>query len=71
LARLLTYPQFLPLAGPVALRGLGGRYLMPVAARLMGNLVAEEDTDLVARLWRLAGKGARAASGGQPLWDVR
>ena len=31
LARLLTYPQFLPLAGPVALRGLGGRYLMPAA----------------------------------------
>ena len=71
LARLLTYPQFLPLAGPVALRGLGGRYLMPAAARLMGNLVGEEDRDLVARLWRLAGKGARAASGGQPLWDVR
>lgn len=71
LARLLTYPQFLPLAGPVALRGLGGRYLMPAAARLMGNLVAEEDTDLVARLWRMAGKGARAVSGDQPLWDVR
>lgn len=71
LARLLTYPQFLPLAGPVALRGLGGRYLMPAAARLMGNLVAEEDRDLVARLWRIAGKGARAASGDQPLWDVR
>jgi len=71
LARLLTYPQFLPLAGPVALRGLGGRYLMPAAARLMGNLVGEEDRDLVARLWRLAGKGARAMSGNQPLWDVR
>ena len=55
----------------MALRGLGGRYLMPAAARLMGNLVGEEDRDLVARLWRLAGKGARAASGGQPLWDVR
>ena len=71
LARLLTYPQFLPLAGPVALRGLGGRYLMPAAARLMGNLVAEEDTDLVARLWRMAGNGARAVSSDQPLWDVR
>nr|WP_230471743.1 geranylgeranyl reductase family protein [Corynebacterium fournieri] len=71
LARLLTYPQFLPLAGPVALRGLGGRYLMPAAARLMGNLVTEEDTDLVARLWRMAGKGARAVSGDQPLWGVR
>ena len=70
LARLLTYPQFLPVAGPVALRGVGGRYLMPAAARLMGNLVADEDTDLVARAWRAAGRGARAASSGQPLWDA-
>ena len=71
LARLLTYPQFLPLAGPVALRGLGGKYLMPAAARLMGNLVTDEDRDLVARAWRAAGKGARAAAHGQPLWDAR
>lgn len=69
LARLLTYPQFLPLAGPVALRGLGGKFLMPAAARLMGNLVTEEDRDLVARAWRLAGRGARAASADEPLWD--
>lgn len=71
LARLLTYPQFLPLAGPVALRGLGGKYLMPAAARLMGNLVTDEDRDIVARAWRVAGKGARAAAHGQPLWDAR
>lgn len=71
LARLLTYPQFLPLAGPVALRGLGGKYLMPAAARLMGNLVTDEDRDLVARAWRVAGKGARVAAHGQPLWDAR
>lgn len=71
LARLLTYPQFLPLAGPVALRGLGGKYLMPAAARLMGNLVTDADRDLVARAWRVAGKGARAAAHGQPLWDAR
>lgn len=70
-ARLLTYPQFLPLAGPVALRGLGGRYLMPAAARLMGNLVTDEDTDLVARAWRLAGSSVAAARRGTPLWDVR
>lgn len=66
-ARLLTYPQFLPLAGPVAMRGLGGRYLMPAAARLMGNLVAEEDKDLVARAWRAAG---RVAPRGGALWGV-
>ena len=71
LARLLTYPQFLPLAGPVALRGLGGKYLMPAAARLMGNLVTDADRDLVARAWRVAGKGARAAAHNQPLWDAR
>ncbi len=67
LARLLTYPQFLPLAGPVALRGLGGRYLMPAAARLMGNLVQEDDRDLVARVWRAAG---RVVPKNAPLWDV-
>ncbi len=67
LARLLTYPQFLPLAGPVALRGLGGRYLMPAAARLMGNLVRDSDRDLVARAWRAAG---RAVPRNAPLWDV-
>ena len=66
-ARLLTYPQFLPAAGPLALRGLGGRYLMPAAARLMGNLITEEDTDLVARAWRAAGK---IAPRGSALWDV-
>lgn len=66
-ARLLTYPQFLPAAGPLALRGLGGRYLMPAAARLMGNLITEEDTDLIARAWRAAG---RVAPRGSALWDA-
>nr|VDG62269.1 Alkyl hydroperoxide reductase, large subunit [Streptococcus thermophilus] len=72
-ARLLTYPQFLPLAGPVALRGLGGRYLMPAAARLMGNLISEEDKDLIARAWRLAGSVASASATRRdaPLWDAR
>lgn len=69
-ARLLTYPQFLPLAGPVALRGLGGRYLMPAAARLMGNLVTDEDRDLIARTWRLAGSGVSSVRRGTPLWDA-
>ena len=66
-ARLLTYPQFLPAAGPLALRGLGGRYLMPAAARLMGNLITEEDTDLIARAWRAAG---RVVPRGSALWDA-
>lgn len=67
-ARLLTYPQFLPLAGPLALRGVVGKTLMPAAARLMGNLVTEEDTDIISRAWRGAGK---LLPNSAPLWDVR
>lgn len=67
-ARLLTYPQFLPFAGPIALRGPLGAKLMPAAARLMGNLITEEDTDLIARAWRLAG-GATQKFSRAPLWS--
>lgn len=56
LARLLTYPQLLPMVGPVALRRPLGRHVMPVAARLMGNLVTDADRDVVARLWHAAGR---------------
>ncbi len=69
-ARLLTYPQFLPLAGPVALRGIGGTLLMPAAARLMGNLITDDDRDLVARAWRAAGRGVAAIRKDTPLWDA-
>ena len=68
-ARLLTYPQFLPIAGPVAMRNLGGRYLMPAAARLMGNLITEEDKDLIARAWRAAGKVVSGLRADTPLWS--
>jgi geranylgeranyl reductase family protein len=53
LAGLLTVPRFLPAAGPVGMRS---RALMTVALRVMGNLVTEEDRDVVARTWRLAGR---------------
>ncbi|MDK3257381.1 geranylgeranyl reductase family protein [Blastococcus capsensis] len=53
LAGLLTVPRFLPAAGPVGMRS---RSLMTVALRVMGNLVTDEDRDLVARLWRTAGR---------------
>lgn len=69
-ARLLTYPQFLPLAGPFALRGPVGAVLMPAAARLMGNLITDDDRDLMARLWRTAGRGVSAIRRGSPLWDA-
>ena len=53
LAGLLTVPRFLPAAGPVGMRS---RALMTVALRVMGNLVTEEDRDVVARAWRTAGR---------------
>jgi menaquinone-9 beta-reductase len=53
LAGLLTVPHLLPYAGPVGMRS---RSLMKVALRVMGNLVTEEDTDLLARTWRTAGR---------------
>lgn len=69
-ARLLTYPQFLPVAGPLALRGPVGRILMPAAARLMGNLVTEEDRDLIARAWRMAGGTVGRLRSHSPLWST-
>lgn len=68
-ARLLTYPKFLPLAGPIGLGRPFGSAIMPVAARLMGNLVPESDRDLIARAWRVAGKAALRANGERPLWS--
>jgi geranylgeranyl reductase family protein len=53
LAGLLTLPRFLPAAGPVGMRSRG---LMTVALRVMGNLVTDADRDVVARLWRTAGR---------------
>lgn len=53
LAGLLTVPGFLPKAGPIGMRSPKG---MEIALRLMGNLVLESDRDLVARLWRAAGR---------------
>jgi len=31
---------------------------MTAAVRVMGNLVTEQDTDLVGRTWRAVGRGA-------------
>ncbi|AKK02242.1 geranylgeranyl reductase family protein [Corynebacterium epidermidicanis] len=66
LARALTYPQFLPMTGPL---GLNTPLLMRSAARLMGNLVTEEDNDIVARLWRTAGRAVAGRRGDAPLWS--
>jgi menaquinone-9 beta-reductase len=53
LAGLITVPGLLATLGPIAMRSM---HLMTLALRVMGNLVTEEDRDLVARLWRTAGR---------------
>ncbi len=53
LAGLLTVPGLLPAAGPVGMRS---RLLMTLALRVMGNLITEDDRDLLARVWRTAGR---------------
>nr|WP_246406272.1 geranylgeranyl reductase family protein [Modestobacter versicolor] len=55
LAGLLTVPRLLPAAGPVGMRS---KALMTVALRVMGNLVTDADRDVVARVWRLAGRAS-------------
>lgn len=55
LAGLLTVPGFIPAAGPVGMRS---RSLMKLALRVMGNLVTPEDDDLLARVWRAAGRAS-------------
>jgi len=53
LAGLLTVPGLLTTLGPVGMRSLP---LMKLALRVMGNLVDPQDRDLLARVWRTAGK---------------
>jgi geranylgeranyl reductase family protein len=53
LAGLITVPHVLPIFGPVGMRS---QLLMTVALRVMGNLITDEDRDVVARAWRTAGK---------------
>ena len=53
LAGLITIPGLLPVAGPIGMRS---RTLMKMALRVMGNLITEEDSDSLARVWRMAGR---------------
>ncbi|MEI6404249.1 MAG: geranylgeranyl reductase family protein [Actinomycetes bacterium] len=64
LAGYLTVPRLLPTLGPIGMRS---RSLMKVALRVMGNLVTEEDKDLVARVWRGAGKVSTAFDHRKPF----
>ncbi|WP_414687687.1 menaquinone reductase [Mycobacterium sp.] len=64
LALLLTFPRFLPTAGPVAMRSTT---LMNVAVRVMANLVTDEDADMVARIWRGGGVLSRLVDRRKPF----
>ena len=64
LGLLLTLPRFLPMAGPLGMRSAA---LMRVAVRVMGNLVSDDDADLVARAWRVGGAGSRLLDGRKPF----
>lgn len=64
LALLLTLPRFLPLTGPVAMRSTT---LMRIAVRVMGNLVTDEDSDSIARVWRAAGLASRRLDQRKPF----
>ncbi|MGH9061052.1 MAG: FAD-linked oxidoreductase, partial [Acidimicrobiales bacterium] len=64
LALLLTFPRFLPATGPLAMRSAA---LMSVAVRVMGNLVSDDDADLVARTWRAGGFASRVADRRKPF----
>jgi flavin-dependent dehydrogenase len=64
LGLLLTLPRFLPLTGPIAMRS---SRMMGVAVRVMGNLVTDDDADLVARAWRAAGLGSRTLDRRKPF----
>jgi geranylgeranyl reductase family protein len=64
LGLLLTQPRFLPTAGPLAMRSTR---VMDLAVRVMGNMVTDSDTDLVARMWRAAGAGSRLADRRKPF----
>jgi hypothetical protein len=64
LGLLLTLPRFLPMTGPLGMRSAR---LMDIAVRVMGNLITDEDADLVARIWRRAGAGSRLLDRRKPF----
>jgi geranylgeranyl reductase family protein len=64
LAGLITVPGLLARLGPIGMRS---RALMTVALRVMGNLVTEVDSDIVARAWRLAGRASYAVDSRPPF----
>ncbi|MEY3278281.1 MAG: hypothetical protein RLZZ426_767 [Actinomycetota bacterium] len=64
IAALLTVPGLLPVAGPIGMRS---RWLMEIALRVMGNLITNEDTDALARVWRTVGRASIALDQRKPF----
>ncbi len=67
LAGLITVPGLLARLGPLGMRS---EVLMTLALRVMGNLVTDEDADVVARAWRLAGRVSTARDARPPFADA-
>ncbi|MFT4044217.1 MAG: geranylgeranyl reductase family protein [Gordonia sp. (in: high G+C Gram-positive bacteria)] len=53
LAGLLTMPQAVPLMGRPGIRSA---HVMALVVRVMGNLITDDDADLVARAWHAVGR---------------
>ena len=64
LGLLLTFPRFLPAAGPIGMRSTT---VMGIAVRVMGNLVTDDDADWVARAWRGSGRLSRLIDRRKPF----
>lgn len=63
-AALAAVPPTVRLGAPALVRS---QALMRIAVRVMGNLVTDEDADIVARLWRLAGRASLRADDRPPF----
>jgi geranylgeranyl reductase family protein len=63
-ATVLTMPKAVPVLGRPGIRV---QALMAVAVRVMGNLMTEDDKDLVARAWRTIGRAATAIESRPPF----
>ncbi len=64
LAALITHERLMAFSGPIGMRVPP---VMAVAFRVMGNLVTPEDRDVVARIWRTAGKASQRLDHRQPF----
>lgn len=63
-AGLLTLPRTVPLLGRP---GITSATLMNTVVRVMGNLMTPDDTDLIARAWRTAGRVASTVESRPPF----